>query len=454
MYNVTFKFLPNVTFQFSPVAFTLPGTVIFWGGIVIAACVLIGVLCAFIAGVKKQGFKSDALAGYGVMAVIFAAAGVLLYFIITKRGADIFTSSKEIYWYGIIITLGIVLSVLYAFWRAKKLGVKTDDMYDYAIFVVIFGVIGARLYYVLTNLGDFKTFSDVIALWNGGLAIYGGIIAGALTVLVVSLIKKINPLTVLDAAAPATMIGQFIGRWGNYMNQEAFGCNTTLPWGMKSWAENNSSGNNLMGTVEYLKKYQAQLAEEGMTVDPTGYVHPTFLYESLWNIAGFILIHFLYKKRKFKGQMFLMYLTWYGFGRMLIETLRTDSLYIPGTELRISMVVGFVCFIAGVVLLTVFTLKAKKNPPVLETPIADEPKRKTDGTEYDTSAGDGVGEDEVNELCALDGDDTDADGKEEDEEETPDGDLTALDGEDKPDEDDREETDEENGEDTEDGDKN
>ena len=272
---------------------------------------------------------------------------------------------KEIYWYGIVITVGIILSALYAFWRAKKLGIRLDDMYDYAIFIIIFGVIGARAYYVLTTLQthQYKSFLDVIAVWNGGLAIYGGIIAGVITVIVVSKVKKIKILRVLDAIAPAVMIGQALGRWGNYFNQEAFGCNTALPWGMKSYViQSAGSGRTLEGTVEYLTSNKASIEAQGMTVDPQGFVHPTFLYECLWNIIGFIIINIFFKKRKYNGQMFLMYITWYGLGRAFIEMLRTDSLYIPGTPIRISMLVGFLCFAGGLAAMIVLGIKAKKNP--------------------------------------------------------------------------------------------
>ncbi len=274
---------------------------------------------------------------------------------------------KEIYWYGIVITVGILLSALYAFWRAKKLGIRIDDMYDYAIFVIVFGVIGARAFYVLTSLGEYKSFLDVIAIWNGGLAIYGGIIAGLLVVVIVSKIKQIKVLRVLDAIAPAVMIGQALGRWGNYFNQEAFGCNTTLPWGMKSWVvQSTGIGSSLEGTVEYLEKYVRDNTEEiqklGMKIDAQGYVHPTFLYECLWNVIGFIIINIFYKKRKFDGQMFLMYITWYGLGRAFIEMLRTDSLFIPGTYIRISMVIGFLCFAGGLAAMIVLGIRAKKDP--------------------------------------------------------------------------------------------
>ncbi len=274
---------------------------------------------------------------------------------------------REIVWYAVLITIGMILSALYAFYRGRTLGIKPDYMYDYAIFTIILGVIGARLYYVLTKLEDYKTFGSWFAIWEGGLAIYGGIIGGVIAIVLVSLFRKISVLTALDAIAPSVMIGQAIGRWGNYFNQEAFGSNTNLPWGMKSWV--TQAGSTLEGTKEYLSAMKYDLQELGINVDPDGYVHPTFLYESIWNVLGFILIHFMYKKRTFKGQMFLMYITWYGFGRTFIEMLRTDSLYVPGTKIRISMAVGALCFVVGLTLLIIFGINAKRNPPVLETPI-------------------------------------------------------------------------------------
>ena len=236
---------------------------------------------------------------------------------------------RDIMWYGVIITCGIILAGLYAHYRGKNVeGITTDNILDYVIYLVIFGVIGARLYYVFTKFESFKadsfwdTLYNVIAVWEGGLAIYGGIIAGAIALIVVSLIKKINVFRAFDMAAPAVMIGQILGRWGNFFNAEAYGSETTLPWRMGIRPANSNS---------------------------TIYVHPTFLYESLWNLIGFLIIHLLYKHKKFNGQIFLMYLSWYGFGRMFIEGLRTDSLYVG--EYRISQVVGFLCFFFGAAIL-------------------------------------------------------------------------------------------------------
>ena len=253
----------------------------------------------------------------------------------------------EIRWYGILIVTGIILAFLYACYRAKQEGISFDHMLDITLFTVVFAVIGARAYYVLTSLDQYDSFLDMIAIWNGGLAIYGGIIAGAITIFVVCKIKKLSVLKMLDAAAPAVMIGQIIGRWGNFCNGEAFG-------GVV--AEDSP--------LYFLRMGISPHNIEG--VNGMAYVHPTFFYESMWNLIGFTLIHFLYKKKKFDGQIVLMYITWYGFGRMLIEGLRTDSLYVG--VFRISQVVGFVCFVCGSVAL-IFNL-------------ARSYRKKKDGEEY------------------------------------------------------------------------
>ena len=244
----------------------------------------------------------------------------------------------EVRWYGIIITLGIILAFTYAAYRAKQEGVVFDDMLDMAIFTVIFGIIGARLYYVLTSLDKYDSFYDMIAIWEGGIAIYGAIIAGGITIFTVCYFKKIKFMKIFDAVAPGVMIGQILGRWGNFFNGEAYG-------------EEVLEGSFLyfirMGLIPNINSSSRMY-----------YFHPTFLYESLWNLVGFIIINALYKKKKFDGQVFYMYIAWYGFGRMLIEGLRTDSLYVG--VFRISQVVGFVCFVVGVLMLILNLLKARR----------------------------------------------------------------------------------------------
>ncbi len=239
---------------------------------------------------------------------------------------------RGVAWYAIIITFGMILAFSFVVLHSKKEGIKSDDVIDLAIFLLPSAIIGARLYYVIFY-GGYTSFIDAIAFWNGGLAIYGGIIAGSIAVVGVMLFKKINPLKMFDLIAPALMIGQAIGRWGNFVNAEAYGAETDLPWRMG-------------------------ILTPGMT--KMIYVHPTFLYESLWNIIGFLLIYFfVFRKKKYNGQVMLAYFAWYGFGRMIIEGLRTDSLWL-GT-FRISQVIGFVSFVVATALLIYCGIKARKK---------------------------------------------------------------------------------------------
>ena len=222
-------------------------------------------------------------------------------------------------WYGMIICIGIMLAVWYVVYRAKQNGISFDDILDYALVTVPLAIIGARIYYVIFNPYGYDSFYDVIAIWNGGLAIYGAIIVGAICVFTVSKVKKIKFMVMADCTVPAVMLGQLIGRWGNFMNGEAFGAETMLPW--------------RMGVCNQITHFQ------------TIYVHPTFLYESLWNLLGFALINIFYKKKKFNGEIMLWYFTWYGIGRAFIETLRTDSLYLGNTDIRVSSLLGALCFV-------------------------------------------------------------------------------------------------------------
>ena len=246
----------------------------------------------------------------------------------------------EVRWYGIIMVTGIILAFLYAYYRSKHEGVSFDDLLDYAIFTVLSGIVGARLYYVITS-GQKYTFGEIFAIWNGGIAIYGAIIGGATALLCVSLYKKIKWQKAFDMVCPGVMIGQIVGRWGNFFNGEAYG---------ESPAEDS-----------LLYFMRMELRHEGWS---NSYLcQPTFLYESLWNLVGFLIINALYKKKKYDGQIFLMYITWYGFGRMLIEGLRTDSLMVG--SFRISQVVAFLCFIAGTILLITLGIRAKKQANML-----------------------------------------------------------------------------------------
>ena len=257
----------------------------------------------------------------------------------TAISFSIFGKEINIAWYGIIIVIGIISAFIYACRRAKQVGVNIDTMIDYTLFTVVISVISARLYYVIFySEGSYDSFYDVIAIWNGGLAIYGAIIGGALTVIVISKIKKKNFFIMADFIAPAVMLGQIIGRWGNFVNGEAHGTVTTLPWRMGIVSTYSTDAPAASAFLCY---------------------HPTFLYESLWNLIGFILINVFYKKRRFNGEVLCWYVAWYGFGRGFIELLRTDSLMIG--PLRVSSLLGFVSFaVAAAVLIAVPIIKKKQ----------------------------------------------------------------------------------------------
>ena len=263
-------------------------------------------------------------------------------------------------WYALCIVTGMILAVFYTAYRAKGEGIIFDTIIDFAIFTIPVGIIGTRLYYVFFDWlnavvnnqpSPYESFIDVIAIWNGGLAIYGGIIFGGITILVVAKVKKMSGkrlLKIIDAVSPGVMIAQAIGRWGNFFNGEAYGAPTSLPWRMCSDKFANRLYN--IGLIDRDTAYQM--------LEGTLGVHPTFLYESLWNILGFILINIVYKKKRFDGQIMLMYISWYGFGRMFIELLRTDSLT-NGGGIRVSSLVGLLSFVIAGSLLLYFFIKNK-----------------------------------------------------------------------------------------------
>lgn len=239
----------------------------------------------------------------------------------------------DIYFYGVIITMGFILAALYCAKRAPEFGLTSDNLYELVIWLIPICIIGARLYYVLFKLDYFVANPDkIFALRDGGLAIYGGIIAGIITGIVWCKVKKLRVFAVADLTAFGLLIGQAVGRWGNFINREAFGAQTDI------------------------------FCRMGLTVPgfETLYVHPTFLYESLWNFVGLIALHIWSKKgkRKYDGQIFWLYILWYGLGRAWIEGLRTDSLYIGTTDIRVSQLLAAVSAIAALVVLII---NAKKQ---------------------------------------------------------------------------------------------
>ena len=280
----------------------------------------------------------------------------------------------SIAWYALIITFGMVLAILYTMYRAKQIGINYEQIIDFAIFVVPFGILGARLYYVLCELDRYKSFWEIFDIRSGGLAIYGGIIAGAITVYVVCKVKKISFPAFGDCIVPGLILAQSIGRWGNFMNVEAFGSVTDAAWRMCSPSIANYLSTNV----------GIDAATYNAILDGSLGVHPTFFYESFWNLIGFIAINFFYKHRKYDGQIILIVFGWYGLGRAWIEGLRTDSLYIPGTELRVSQVLAIMIFVACLGLLIYLAIKPPKSEMYFMKPAVangKEPATEPEATE-------------------------------------------------------------------------
>lgn len=234
----------------------------------------------------------------------------------------------NIYWYAIIIAAGLLLAMAYAFRRAPQFGIDKDRMLDVVLVSFIAALVGARAYYLIFDGKPITSVGDIFAVRNGGLAIYGGIIGAFLAGFIMCRVRKVNVLAMFDLAALGFLIGQGIGRWGNFINQEAYGTHTDSIFGMTG---------SIIGD------------------DP---VHPCFLYESFFCLLGFLLLHLVSKKRKFDGQIITLYMIWYGIVRFFIEGLRTDSLKIG--ILRISQIVSFVAVVAGIIFYFVLLARAKR----------------------------------------------------------------------------------------------
>ena len=249
-----------------------------------------------------------------------------------------------IYWYGIIIAAGMLLGLYFCMKQAPKYGLSEDNIIDTVLWVIPFSIIGARIYYVLFYLDQFRgsdgsiNWSSTYRIWDGGLAIYGGVIAGFLTAYLFSHRRKISFWALADCCVQGLFIGQAIGRWGNFMNREAFGAATELPWRMRLWTS----------ATTYMD------------------VHPTFLYESLWNVIGLLLLYFVVSRaRRFDGENTCFYFIWYGLGRFWIEGLRTDSLYLFhwtlfGQRIRVSQAVSLVMVLVCTGIL-IYRLAVKKD---------------------------------------------------------------------------------------------
>ena len=270
---------------------------------------------------------------------------------------SIFGIDVQIRFYGAIIAFGFLLAVLFGGRMAYKWKMSLDKMVDVLIYGTLAAIVGARLYYVFSKWDYYGNhLSDIPKIWNGGLAIYGGLIAGIIAAYFVCKARKMNFWNLLDIATMSFLIGQGIGRWGNFTNQEAFGVNTDLPWGM--WSEK---------VADYIAANQQFFAANGFEVDPSKPVHPTFLYESIWCLLGFFVLYIICRKaRLFSGQIALCYGVWYGVERMVVEGLRTDSLYIAGTTIRISQALSAALALVCAVLLVALIIKYKKHPKPID----------------------------------------------------------------------------------------
>ena len=277
---------------------------------------------------------------------------------------------KDVYWYGILIATGFLLAVIYACRRAPKLGLKEDNVLDMLLYVVPAAIIGARAYYCIFYWELFR--DDPISclyIWEGGMAIYGGVIGGVLALLLYSKLKKVKASVLLDLGGLGLLIGQMIGRWGNFINREAYGAQTD----------------------SFFKMGIA-------TASGVTYYHPTFLYESVWNLMGFLLLHFYSKKRKYDGEIFTLYVAWYGLGRGIIEGLRTDSLYFFGTGLRVSQVLGFAsCLVAICLLVWNLALSPRRGRREL---LVDRARRMEQEAQVETTAPEAV--EDAAETAAVD----------------------------------------------------
>lgn len=252
----------------------------------------------------------------------------------------------EIHFYGLIIAFGFALAVLYGGRMAYKWKMSLDGMTDVLIWGTLFGIVCARLYYVAFEWDYYSAhLNEIPAIWNGGIAIYGGIIGAIIGAAIGCKIGKINFLNLLDLGALGLLIGQGIGRWGNFFNQEAFGKNTTTAL-FRMWSP------KIHDTLEQTSQL---LTMKGMSVNPDLPVHPTFLYESVWCLISFVILHIVVTKfRSFKGEIFMLYGVLYGAERMIVEGMRTDSLYIAHTTIRVSQLLSMI--IVAVALIAFFVL--------------------------------------------------------------------------------------------------
>lgn len=252
----------------------------------------------------------------------------------------------SIYWYAVIIATGFLLALLFMYKNAKEFGIDMDRGIDVVFIAIILGIISARAYFVAFQWDAYKdNLIEVFNIRGGGLGFYGGIIGGIIGVIIGCRIRKVNFRSFLDLAGGAVLIGQGIGRWGNFVNSECFGTNTTLPWGMTS-----------KNIASYIMTHSSE--QMGAEVDPALPVHPTFFYEFAWCMLGLLVFCLIMKKRKVDGEMFIFYIGWNGFGRMWIEGLRTDSLMLG--SFRVSQLLGAAMALCAAAVFVIMRARLKK----------------------------------------------------------------------------------------------
>ena len=263
-----------------------------------------------------------------------------LHILLKHVGKHLMIGNFSIAYYGIVIAIGMAAAFVFIMKESKRVGYRQDDFMDMFIFGIIFGVIGARIYYVIFSWDMYK--DDLLQIFNirgGGLAIYGGIIGGLITVIVMCHIKKLNFWKCADVICFGVLIGQIFGRWGNFFNREAFGKYTDSPFAMQI----------PVNAVNRPQDITTEMMNNLVTVNGIDciQVHPTFLYESVMNLCIFLFLLWYRKRKKFDGEIFFLYIGLYGIGRSIIEGLRTDQLLLPGTSIAVSQLLGLCLFVGS-----------------------------------------------------------------------------------------------------------
>lgn len=285
------------------------------------------------------------------MDIDFPNLGIYLHNV--PKGFTIF--GFEIALYGVIIGIGVLAGILLATKVAKATGQDADVYWDFAIYAVIFSIIGARIYYVIFMWDMYR--DDLLSIFNirqGGLAIYGGVIAAFITLFVYAKLKKQNALRMADTGVTGLILGQVIGRWGNFTNREVFGEYTDNLFAMRL-------------PIEAVRRSDISESIAAHITEGVNYiqVHPTFLYESLWNLCLLVIVLLYWKHKKFEGEIALLYLGGYGLGRAWIEGIRTDQLFIPGTQLPVSQLLGLLLFAGAVICDIVVRIREKNKKNLL-----------------------------------------------------------------------------------------